>query len=374
MLLSIKTKLKLTQAQKVVMTKHAGIARFTYNWGLATWQDLHKDGLKPNKYLLKKFFNNHVKPEYEWIKEKGICQKVTQYAFDQLGNAFDRFFKGHGKYPKFKKKGLNDAFTVDAGGKPISIGGTSLKLPTIGWIKTFEGLPHTTTNKLTISRIADDWYIAFAYEQPEQINVKVVDVVGVDLGIKTLVTLSTGVVFPNNKQFKKSLAKLQRLSRQFAKKQIGSNRRQKAKDKLARHHAKVSAIRIDTLHKITTYLCKNHAHVVVENLNVSGMLKNDKLAQSIADCGFYEFKRQLMYKAQKFGCEVILADRWFPSSKLCSACGHKQDMPLSERIYSCGNCAHVVDRDLNAAINLRKVCASGSPGAKLFKKSRLAKA
>lgn len=355
MLLSIKTKLKLTKAQKVVMAKHAGIARFTYNWGLATWQELFKDGLKPNKYLLKKFFNNHVKPDYDWIKEKGICQKITQYAFDQLGNAFARFFKGQGKYPKFKKKGLNDSFTIDAGGQPIPVGGTSLKLPTIGWVKTFEGLPHTTTTKLTISRIADHWYIAFAYEQPEQITKKSVEVVGIDLGIKTLATLSTGVVFPNQQHFKKSLAKLQRLSKRAAKKTPGSIRRQKAKDKLAKHHAKVAATRTDTLHKITTYLCKNHAKIVVEDLNVSGMLRNDKLAQSIADCGFYEFKRQLTYKAKKFGCEIILAERWFPSSKTCSACGHIQDMPLAERVYECSSCGHVIDRDLNAAINLSRL-------------------
>jgi putative transposase len=306
MLLSIKTKIKLTKPQKVIMAKHAGIARFTDNWGLATWQDLSKDGLKPNKYLLKKFFNNHVKPEYTWIKEKGICQKITQYAFAQLGNAMKRFFKGQAKSPNFKKKGRHDAFTIDAGGQPIPVGGKSVKLPTIGWVHTFEGLPHTTTTKLTISRIADDWYLAYAYEQPEQITEKSVDVVGVDLGVKELATLSTGIVFPNPKYFQKSLAKLRRLSRQFSRKQVGSNRRQKAKNKLAKHHAKVAFTRNDTLHKITTYLCQNHAHVVVEDLNVSGMLKNDKLAQSIADCGFHEFTRQLLYKAKKFGAEIIL--------------------------------------------------------------------
>lgn len=345
----------MTKSQKVIIAKHAGIARFTYNWGLATWQDLYKNGLKPNKYLLKKFFNNHVKPEYAWIKEKGICQKTTQYAFDQLGDAFDRFFKGQAKYPNFKKKGKNDSFTIDAGGKPIPIGGKSIKLPTVGWVKTFEDLPHTTATKLTISRIADEWYIAFAYEQPEQVTQKTVETVGIDLGVKELATLSTGVVFLNQKHFKKSLANLQKLSRRFAKKQKGSKRREKAKLKLAKCHAKIAFTRNDTLHKITTYLCQNHARIVVEDLNVSGMLRNDKLAQSIADCGFHEFKRQLLYKAKKFGSEIILADRWFPSSKLCSSCGYIQDMPLSERVYNCGGCGHSIDRDLNAAINLSRL-------------------
>ena len=323
---------------------------------MAAWQNLYKDGLKPNKYLLKKFFNNHVKPEYEWIKEKGICQRITQYAFDNLGNAFDRFFKGQAKYPRFKKKGLHDSFTIDAGGKPISVGGTSFKLPIIGWVKTFEGLPHTTTTKFTISRIADDWFIAFAYEQPTQVAVKTVDVVGVDLGIKTLFTLSTGVVFPNPRSYKKSLAKLQRLSKKHSRKQKDSNRRNKARLKLATSHAKVANIRKDNLHKITTYLCKNHAKVVIEDLNVSGMIANHKLAQSISDCGFHEFKRQLGYKSEKFGSEIILADRWYPSTKTCSKCGNIQDMPLSERVFDCNSCSHVINRDLNASINLSHFC------------------
>ncbi|HLP88192.1 MAG TPA: RNA-guided endonuclease TnpB family protein [Nostocaceae cyanobacterium] len=355
MLLSIKTKLKLNANQKIIMAKHAGIARFTYNWGLAAWLSLRNDGLKPNKYILKKFFNNHVKLEYSWIKEPGICQKVTQYAFDNLGKAFDRYFKGLGEKPKFKKKGKHDSFTIDASGKPIYVGGTSIKLPTIGWVNTYEGLPHTTCKAITISREADDWFISFSYEQQHEPTQKQHELVGVDLGVKVLATLSTGVVFPNPKHYKKSLSKLKRLSRQLSRKQKGSNNRQKAKNKLAKHHAKVANLRKDNLHKITTYLCKNHAKVVVEDLNISGMLKNEKLAQTIADCGFYEFRRQLEYKSQKFGCEIIIADRWYPSTKTCSSCGHQQQMSLSDRVFNCEKCGYSIDRDLNAAINLSRL-------------------
>jgi putative transposase len=355
MLLSIKTKLKLNDAQKTIMSKHAGIARFTYNWGLAIWKSLYQDGYKPNKYLLKKFFNNEVKTALVWIKEKGICQKITQYAFDQLGNAFDRFFKGLGEYPKFKKKGQNDSFTIDASGKPIPVGGLRVKLPTIGWVKTYEGLPHTTTGKLTISRIANDWYIAFAHEVETEPTLKSVDVVGVDLGIKELATLSTGVVFPNPKAYKKNIQKLKRLSASHARKAKGSNNRHKAKIKLALHHAKVSNIRKDSLHKITNHLCKNHAVIVIEDLNVSGMMQNHKLAQSIADCGFYEFKRQLEYKCKKYSSTLVVADRWYPSSKICGSCGHQKEfLSLSERVYVCDKCRHTLDRDLNAAINLSR--------------------
>ena len=355
MLLSIKTKLKLSKSQETVMSKHAGIARFTYNWGLATWNNLYKDGVAPNKYLLKKFFNNHVKPEFTWIKETGICQKITQYAFDNLGDSFSRFFSKKGGYPNFKKKGHHDSFTIDAGGKPIPVGGTSIKLPTIGRVKTYEGLPHTTCKSITISRTADSWFIAFAYEQNHEPTVKSHEVVGVDLGIKTLATLSTGVVFPNPKHYKAYLSKLCRLAKELSRKENGSSNRFKAKQKLALHHAKIANKRKNTLHQITTYLCKNHATIVVEDLNVSGLLKNHKLAQVIADCGFSEFKRQLEYKAQKFGCEIVIADRWFPSTKTCSNCGHIQDIPLKERTYNCESCGHSMDRDLNAAINLSRL-------------------
>jgi putative transposase len=340
MLLSIKTKLKLNKSQKLLMAKHAGIARFTYHWGLATWQDLYLSGLKPNKYILKKFFNNHVKPELTWVKEKGICQKITQYAFDYLGTAFDNFFKGKSQYPQFKKKGRNDSFTIDAGGKPIPVGGTRLKLPTIGWVGTYESLPHTTCKSITISRIASDWFIAFAYEQEHKPTEKEYEVVGVDLGVKELATLSTGKVFPNPKHYKKNLAKLQKLSRKYAKTVKGSANRLKARIKLALHHAKVANLRKDTIHKITTYLCKNHAHIVIEDLNVSGMIKNEKLAQAISDCGFQEFKRQLEYKCLKFGSELIIADRFFASSKICSNCGCKKDnLTLSDRIFNCDSCS-----------------------------------
>jgi putative transposase len=374
MLLSIKTKLKLTPDQKTVMSKHAGIARFTYNWGLATWQSLYQDGYKPNKYLLKKFFNNEVKPKLEWIKEKGVCQKITQYAFDQLGAAYDRFFKGLGGYPKFKKKGQNDSFTIDASGKTIPVGGVRVKLPTIGWVKTYEGLPHTTTTKLTISRIADDWYIAFPYEVETEPTPKLVDAVGVDLGVKELATLSTGVVFPNPKAYKKNIQKLKRLSKTHSRKSKGSNNRYKSKIKLAKHHARVSNIRKDALHKVTNYLCKNHAVIVIEDLNVSGMMQNHKLAKSIADCGFYEFKRQLEYKCKKFVAKLVLADRWYPSSKTCSNCGcKKESLLLSERVYECKHCGHVIDRDLNAAINLSQ-CVARVPRVEAPGVSRRAKA
>lgn len=361
MLLSIKTRLKLNSSQRVLMSKHAGIARFTYNWGLATWQALYKDGYKPNYRLLRTFFNNHVKtnPGLAWLKENGICQQITEFAFEYLGVSYKRFFKGLGAYPNFKKKGRStDSFTINASGKPISVGGTRIKLPTIGWVKTYEGLPHVQTSKFTISERAGNWYISFAFEQTAEQPINKISVVGVDLGIKQLATLSTGVVFDNPRATKKMKKKLAKKQRQLARKIKGSNQHLKQKLRVAKTHERTSDIRLDATHKATTIISKNHAKIVVENLNVSGMMANHKLAGAVSDANFYEFRRQLEYKAKKFGSVVILADRFYPSSKTCSSCGHIQNMPLKVRTFDCENCGIIIDRDLNASINLSKVgCA-----------------
>ncbi|MHC5610294.1 MAG: RNA-guided endonuclease InsQ/TnpB family protein [Nostoc sp.] len=355
MLLSIKTQLKLNSSQRILMSKHAGIARFTYNWGLATWQALYKEGYKPNHRFLRTFFNNHVKTNLDlsWLKEKGICQKVTEFAFEQLGLSYQRFFQGLAEYPNFKKKGKsNNSFTINSGGKPIPVGGKLIKLPTIGWVKTYEGLPHVSTSKLTISERAGNWYISFAFKQDEENSQNQIPVVGVDLGIKELATLSTGVVFSNPKATIKMKKKLRSQQCRLARKLQGSKQYLKQKLRVAKTYKRASDIRLDATHKATTIISKNHAKIVIENLNVSGMMANHKLAGAVADANFYEFRRQLEYKAEKFGSEVVFADRFYPSSKTCSNCGHIQNMPLKVRTFDCGSCGISIDRDLNAAKNL----------------------
>ena len=343
------------------MSKHAGISRFTYNWGLATWKALYKEGLKPNHLLLKKFFNNNVKPVLSWIKEKGICQKVTEFAFDNLGKAFKSFFAKRGDYPRFKKKGLNDSFSINSGGKPIEIGGKRIKLPTIGWVSTYEALPHTTTKKLTISRKAGEWYISCCYQIEGIVNNKKHQYIGVDLGIKTLATLSTGVTFINPKALRKATKKLKRLQRQLVLKEKGSNRYKKQKLRISKLHQHIINIRLDATHKATTFTCKNHAVVALEDLNTSGMLKNHKLAGAISDANFYEFRRQVEYKVVRYGVQVIIVDRFYPSTKKCSNCGEIKQISLSERVYVCEKCHHTQDRDLNAAKNLENYARRAKP-------------
>ncbi|NEP87544.1 MAG: IS200/IS605 family element transposase accessory protein TnpB [Okeania sp. SIO2C2] len=347
---SIKTKLKLNNKQKTLLAQHAGYSRWVYNWGLSLWNAAYRDGYKPNIRRLRKVFTNHTKPLIPWMKK--LSSRVYQYAFMHLGEAFKRFFQGLGRYPRFKKKGKSDSFTIDNCGKPIELNGWSHKLPFIGIVKTYEPI-EATTKKITISRQTGDWYLSCSYEFNPTTTPKKTDVIGVDLGVKTLATLSDGKIFESVRSYQKFEAKLSRLQYLNRHKEVGSANRKKAQQKIGRLHRKVANIRRDTLHKLTTYLAKNHGQVVIEDLNVRGMLANHKLAKSIADQGFYEFRRQLEYKCQWYGSELVVVDRFFPSSKTCSYCGHVQDMPLHLRTYDCPECGLSIDRDLNASINLR---------------------
>lgn len=210
------------------------------------------------------------------------------------------------------------------------------------------------TKSATISRQADRWFISFRFdvEQQESNNT---DVVGVDLGVKALATLSTGEVVLGAKSYKKYEAKLSRMQWLNRHKIIGSANWKKAQMQIARLHRKIANIRSCTLHKLTTLLAKNHGTVVIEDLNVSGLLANHKLAKVIADMSFFEFRRQLTYKCELYGSKLVVVDRWFPSSKTCSNCGTKKEtLGLDERVFECGHCGFVLDRDLNAAINLSK--------------------
>ena len=197
--------------------------------------------------------------------------------------------------------------------------------------------------------MGEDWFISFAYEQKRLIPEKKASRVGVDLGIKTLATLSNGEVFPNLKPYRKAAKKLIRLQRNLSRKVKGSKNRHQQRIKLVSQHQKVANLRRDYLHKITSYLAKNFSEIVIEDLNVKGMLANHKLAKAISELGFYEFRRQLEYKCELYGSKLTIVDRWFPSSKTCSSCGSiKKELSLSERIYRC-ECGLEMDRDLNAA-------------------------
>ena len=307
-----------------------------------------------------------------------VTKNAPQMSIIHLGEAFKNFFAGRAKYPQFRKKGKDDRFTLT--NDQFSIDGCRIRIPNLGWVRMRESLRFTgKILSATISRAADRWFVSIAVDTQDDSHLpqaKNQGVVGVDLGVAALATLSTGETITGPKPHKALLARLQRLSRSLSRKQKGSANRKKAKAKLARLHARIAAIRSDALHKLTTDLTRRFHTIGIEDLNVRGMVRNRHLARSIADMGFFEFRRQLEYKAAMRGGQVVVADRWFPSSKTCSACGSvQQDMPLSVRQWICPDCGACHDRDLNAARNLATyavsstVSACGEEGAGRTRKS-----
>ncbi len=357
MLLGFKTELKLNNNQRILLSKHAGTARHAWNWGLGlTKQILDNNSRHPDDKIkfptaidLHKWLVALVKPENPWYYKVSKC--APQYALRQLREAWDRCFKKVSGVPRFKKKGQKDSFTLDGS---IKVEHFKVKVPVIGWLKTYERLiPGVVPKSVTISRHADRWFISFKMEV-EPINTpKSVDCVGVDLGINSLATLSTGDEFKGARSYKEYEKKLARLQYLLRHKIVGSSNYKKAQLKIARLHRKIANIRKDTLHKLTTYISKNHAVIGTEDLNVSGMMANRKLAKAIGDMGFYEFRRQLEYKCQLYGSKLVFVDRFYPSSKTCSHCGHvKASLSLSQRVFKCHECGFECDRDLNASIKL----------------------
>ena len=359
---AFKTELDPNNEQRTSFVRYCGAARFVYNWALADRITRYKAGEPTNLYEQKRRFNAIKDTEFPWIRE--VAYVITEEAFRHLDTAYQNFFRrvkigGPAGFPKFKsrKNGLG-AFTMRGS---LHIEANRVKLPRVGWVNLKEDsyLPLDGTVRLlsiTVSERARRWYAS------AQVEMEIPDAqapdgepIGVDFGIKSLAVLSNGVVFENPHTLKNAERKLKRLQREVSRRKPGSHNREKSRRKLAQAHAKVSNIRAHTVHNISHYLTakiKPRA-IVIEDLNVSGMTKNHHLAQAISDVSFSELRRQIEYKAAWRGIEVITADRFYPSSKRCSACGHiKKDLTLSDRIYRCESCGTVLDRDYNAARNL----------------------
>lgn len=382
MIIAHKIALDPSNAQATYFARACGVARFAYNWALAEWQRQYEawkadnSRPKPSQAALRRQLNAIKREQFPWMLEVTKC--APQMAIMQLGEAFKNFFAGRAKHPKFRKKGVHDRFTLT--NDQFSIDGSRIRIPNLGWVRMRETLRFTgKILSATISRVADRWFVSITVdtEDPPKRKAENQGIVGVDLGVSALATLSTGEPpIPGTKPHKALLDRLRRLSRSLSRKQKGSRNRQKAKAKLARLHARIANIRQDALHKLTTDLTRRFHTIGIEDLNVRGMVRNRHLARSIADMGFFEFRRQLEYKAAMRGGVVVVADRWFASSKTCSACGSVQEaMPLSVRQWICPDCGTRHDRDLNAAINLKNmavsstVTACGEEGAGRARKS-----
>ncbi len=369
MILAHKIALDPNNAQATHFARAAGTARFAYNWALDEWQRqyaAHKEDPsrpKPSQMALRRQLNAIKRDQYPWMLE--VTKNAPQMAIIQLGQAFQNFFAGRARYPQRRKKGVHDRFTLT--NDQFSVEGSRIRIPNLGLVRMRESLRFTgKIMSATVSRVADRWFVSLTVEarDPPARPAENQGAVGVDLGLSALATLSTGEVVTGPKPHTALLGRLRRLSRSLSRKRKGSNNRNKARARLARLHARIGNIRGDALHKLTSDLARRFHTVGIEDLNVRGMMANRHLARSIADMSFFEFRRQLEYKATWRGGEVVVAGRWFASSKTCSHCGYKLEaLPLSTRCWACPACGQGHDRDVNAAINLRDYAVSSTVSA-----------
>jgi len=371
-------------AQERALRSHAGAARFGWNWALAKCQQRYAgEGKWYSAAELHRLWNAQKKadPALAWWAQNSKC--AYQEAFRDLNRALRDFTAsrtGRRKgrrvgFPRFKKRGrCKDSFRFSG---VMRCAGSTVTLPRLGAIRTHEStrklarrLDNGTARILsaTVSRTAQRWFVSFTVEVDRAVPVRHArpgSMIGVDLGVKTLLTgVDDGgkvITVAGPKALRSSLRRLRRASRVHSRKARGSANRRKHAARLARIHARVCSVRADALHNATTDLATQYETVVAEDLNVAGMARNHQLARAICDQGFGQARRMLGYKTAWRGGQLIIAGRWFPSSKTCSGCGAvKAKLALSERTYICTSCGLVLDRDVNAAANLLKLAASGA--------------
>lgn len=357
MLLAHKFELRPTQEQAEYLDKACGSRRHCYNQLLDHFSKPENKWSKANAY---QYYIKVIRPAYPWYTE--VSSRVTRNAIDDLDNAFKHFFrriklKQTPGFPKFKKKDINDSFAMREQAK-FDVVGRELRIEKLKTkIKMRQKLRFDGTNKqVTISKKAGKYFASILVEtneyDPKDNNRK--ESVGVDFGIKELAVCSNGKVFQASQKLKSSLKKLAKLQKNMARKQNGSNHRGELKLKIQKLHARVSRQREAELHIVSDYLTRNFNVITIEDLAVKNMTKNHCLARAINDSGWSMLRSQIEYKAKLRNCAVVIANRFFASSKTCSSCGTiKSDLSLSDRVYNCA-CGAEIDRDLNAAINLNK--------------------
>ena len=354
MQLSHKIKLDPNKAQSTYLSKSTGVARFAFNWGLAEWKRQYEAGEKPSAYSLKKQFNAVKREQFPFVTE--VSKTAAETGFMNLEKAFKNFFRrvksesGKPGYPNFKKKGIKDSFYT--AGSIVRFESKRVKLPVVGWVRMRECLRFQgKIQSVVISKKGSDWYVAVNVDipdGPECCENQAYSAVGIDLGLTKLATLSDGTVFENPKTTLKFAKRLRRANKSLARKKKGSSNWKKQKARLQKLHEKIRSCRLDSIHKFTSFVADNYSDVCLEDLNVTGMVKNRRLAKSVSDAAFYEIRRQLNYKVIR----VHVVDRFFPSSKLCMNCGTLHEMPLSKRTFECDCGVGPLDRDLHAAQNI----------------------
>ena len=378
-LISISHKIELKPNNKAIthFRKAFGCSRLAYNWGLAKWQENYKNSIKTSAYDLKKKFNSIKKDKFPFVYE--VSKYATQQPFLNLNLAFNKFFRdlkqGIISYPKFKKKNPNFG-SYYIGGDQVTIKDEKyLKVPNFGLVKMREKLRFKgKINSVTIRQKADKFYASFSlqidkeeYNRTHKLVKHNNQIIGIDLGISNFLSLSNGLAIKAPKPLNKLNKKLVKKQRQLSKKQYAKTKQEalqgvkksnnyiKQSIKLNKLHTKISNIRNDFLHKLTSHVIREYDYIGLEDLNVKRMMKNHKLAKSLSDVSFCELNRMLEYKANYNNKQIYRVDIFYPSSKTCSVCGNiKADLKLSDRAYKCDECGVKIDRDYNASINLHK--------------------
>jgi len=354
---SYRYELKPNNKQRTLLSKHAGCARFAYNWGLANRiEEYKKQGKSANAIAQHRQLNLLKKTQFPWMYEVSKC--APQEALRDLDKAFNNFFRGLKSkkrigFPKFRKKNKHDSFRLTGS---IHVYRHSVILPRIGSIRTKE--PTDIKGHIlsaTVSKDVDRWFVSLQVERERKEYITNKDqTIGIDVGLDSFCALSDKTKIPSPKPLSKALKLLKRRQRKHSKKNIGSSNRRKSALRLAKLHRKIRNRRKDFLHKLSTKLAKTKSVIVVEDLNIQGMLKNHHLSRHIQDSGWGQFIRMLDYKSTWYGSELIKAPRFYPSTKTCYVCGatRVKRMDLSEKIFICGICDTTIDRHINAARNL----------------------
>ena len=376
MIVSYKTEINPTQEQMQKINQTIGTCRYVYNFYLATQKERYKCGEKLQSAMdFSKWLNNYYLPQHEelsWIKE--VSSKSVKQSITNAYVAYQRFFKKQSKFPKFKKKGKSDVkmYFVKTDAKAIIYCERHrIKIPTLGWVRLKEkGYIPTTKSGLviksgTVSEKAGRYYVSVLVDVPQKEVEKPTNRgIGIDLGIKDLAICSNKQVFENinkTKEVKRLEKKLKReqrsLSRMHENKKKGESTQkniQKQKRKVQRIYHRLDNIRTDYTNKIIAEIVKTKpSYIDIEDLNISGMMKNKHLSKVISQQKLYEFRTKLTNKCHQSNIELRIVNRWFPSSKICNCCGNvKKDLRLSDRTYIC-DCGYVADRDYNASLNLR---------------------